>query len=100
MEPTKPLESIHSKDYTLSLSPKVPRVVDIVKNGEEIATCQKNQMKEADTADPRVVTEMRHEGKENQLERNLKHFMRQIMRMGLCQRPIRHLSHRHLYHHH
>ena len=68
MEPTKPLESVHSKDYTLSLIPKVPRVVDIGKNGEEIATCQKNQMKEANTADPRVVTEMRHEGKETHQE--------------------------------
>ena len=65
MEPTKPLESVHSKDYTLSLYPKVPQVVDIAKNGEEIATCQKNQMKEADTADPTVVTEMRYEGKES-----------------------------------
>ena len=68
MEPTKPLKSIHSKDYTLSFSPKVPRVVDLGKNGEEIATCQKNQMKEADTADPRVVTEMRHQRKETHEE--------------------------------
>ena len=65
MEPTKPLESIHSKDYTLSLSPKVPQVVDSVRDGEEIATSEKNQVKEADTADPTVVTEMRYEGKES-----------------------------------
>ena len=39
-------------------------MVESVIDGEEIATNEKNQMKEADTVDPTVVTEMKHEGKE------------------------------------
>ena len=65
VEPAKPLESItHSKDHTLSASPKIPRAVDNDKEGEEIASNEKNRMREAGTAEPKLVTEVKHEGKE------------------------------------
>ena len=65
VEPTKALESItDSKDHTISTGPKISLAVENDRDEDEIAKSQKNQMKEADTADSSLVTEMRHEGGE------------------------------------